>query len=178
MAFSLAALAVVEGAAVRVGERAEGGLVEDPLEGLVAAERAPEEADLAGLAQHRRDAGGRGEGVGGAEAREGACLGDELGGEHGPHAGQAADEGGVRVAGEQRLELAVERGEPGAGRQRLDGEFPDQTGGHALARHGDVLLTCGGQRLVGQRLDMGHAAGGLEVAEKALGARRRAARPA
>ena len=37
MALSLAALAVVEGAAVLVTERAEGGLVEDAFEALVAA---------------------------------------------------------------------------------------------------------------------------------------------
>jgi len=39
VAFSLAPLAGVEGAAVGVSERAEGGLVEDALEALVAAAR-------------------------------------------------------------------------------------------------------------------------------------------
>ena len=118
-----------------------------------------------------RDAGGRREGVGGAEAREGACLGEELGGEHGPHAGQAADEGGVRVAGEQRLELAVERGEPGAGRQRLGGELLDEARGHALAGTATVCSRAAASAFVGQRLDMGHTAGGLEVADEAPGAR-------
>ena len=127
-----------------------------------------EEADLAGLAQDRGDAGGRGEGVGGAEAGEVACLGDQLGGEHGPHAGQAADEGRVRVAIEQRLQLAVELGEAGAAGERLGGKLADQAGGHALGRDGDGLLGGGGERAIGQGLDVGQAAGGLQVADEAL----------
>ena len=106
VAFSLASLAVVEGAAVGVAERAEGGLVEDPLEALVAAGGPAQESGFAGLAQDWRHARGRGERIGGAEAGEIACLGDEFRGEHDPHAGQAADEGRVRVAFEQRLQLA------------------------------------------------------------------------
>ena len=53
--FTLTPLAVVEGAAVGMAERAEGGLVEDALEALVAACRAGEEAGLAGLADDRGD---------------------------------------------------------------------------------------------------------------------------
>jgi hypothetical protein len=108
VAFSLAPLAVVEGAAVVMTERAEGGLVEDALEAFVAADGTTQKAGLAGLAQNGSDAAGRGERVGRAEAGEIACLGDEFGGEHGPHAGQAADEGRVRVVFEQRLQLAIE----------------------------------------------------------------------
>ena len=33
--------------------------------------------------------------LGGTEARDVACFGDELGGQHGPHSGQAADEGPI-----------------------------------------------------------------------------------
>jgi len=53
VSFSLASLAVIEGAAVVVAERAEGGLVEDALEGFVATGGPTEEAGLAGLAQDR-----------------------------------------------------------------------------------------------------------------------------
>ena len=126
-----------------------------------------QEADLAGLAQDRSDAGRGGERVGGAEAREAACLGDELGGEHGPHAGQAADEGRVRVAVEQRLQLAVEAGEAGAGGERLAGQLLDQTRAHALGRDGDGLLGGRGERAVGQGLEVGQAAGGLQVPDEA-----------
>jgi hypothetical protein len=81
-----------------------------------------------------------GEGIGATEAREAAYLGNELGGEHGPHAGQAADEGRIRVTAEEVLQLAVEAGETGPG----------------------------GERTLGQGLDLGQAAGGLEVADEAL----------
>jgi hypothetical protein len=64
VAFALASLAVVEGAAVGVAERAEGGLIEDAFEPLVAAGGAPEEADLSGLVQDWGDAGGAREGAG------------------------------------------------------------------------------------------------------------------
>src|SRR5438445_6853988 len=65
---SLPALACVEGAARGAGERAERRLVEDPLEALVAAKRAPQEADLARLPEHGSQPGGRSEGVGVSEA--------------------------------------------------------------------------------------------------------------
>ncbi len=68
VAFPLAPFAVVEGAAVAVSERAKGGLVEDALQPLVAAVGPSEEAGLARLLQHGRDAAGGGERVGGAEA--------------------------------------------------------------------------------------------------------------
>jgi hypothetical protein len=84
VALSLASLALVEGAAVGMGQGAEGGLVEEPLQGLVAAGRPAKEAGLAGLAQEGGDAGRGGQRVGGGEAGEVACLGDELGGEYDP----------------------------------------------------------------------------------------------
>src|SRR5580704_13367536 len=64
VAFTLASLAFVEGSAVVVVERAEGGLVEDAFESLVAAARAAQEPGSARLSQHRRHSSGRGEGVG------------------------------------------------------------------------------------------------------------------
>ena len=167
VAFALAALAVVEGAAVVVAERAEGGLVEDALEALVAAGGPAQEARLAGLAQDRGDAGSGGERVGGAEAGEVACLGDQLGGEHGPHAGQAADEGRIRVAVEQRRQLAVELDEPRAGGERLGGKLADQVDRHALGRDGDGLLGGGGKDAVGQGVEVGQAACGPQVAHEA-----------
>ena len=106
VAFTLASLALVEGSAVVMVERAEGGLVEDAFEPLVAAVGSAQEPGSARLSQHRRHSSGRGECVGGAEPGEIARLGDELCGKHGPHAGQAADEGRVRVALEQRLEAS------------------------------------------------------------------------
>ena len=73
VAFSFSPFAIVEGAAVGGVQRAEGGLVEDALQGLIAAGRSLEKADLAGLPQHRSEPGRRGQGIGGAEAR-GGCL--------------------------------------------------------------------------------------------------------
>src|SRR3954466_1336983 len=105
---SLASLACVEGTAVIVREGAEGALVEHALEALVAATGPAQEASATGLPQDGRDTCCGGQGVGGTEAGETACLGDEFCGEHGPHARQAADEGRVRVAVEQCLQLTVE----------------------------------------------------------------------
>lgn len=161
--FPFTSLALVEGAAVVVCERAEGGLVEHALEAPAAAVWPAQEARPAGLPQHWRHAGGRGECVGGAEARQVACLGDELCGEHDSHAGQAADESLVRVASEQRLQFAVEFDQPGAAGQRLDGKLADQACGHALGWNDDGLLGCGGERI-----HVGQAAGCLQVAHQAL----------
>ena len=135
MTFALAPFAGIEGAAVWLAERAEGalvegGLVEDGLEALVAAGWASEEARFAGLADDGGDSGCGGERVGGAEAREIACFC----GEHGPHSGQASDEGRVRVALENGLQFAIDLGQPGFGGEDFDSQFSDQTGGHALDR--------------------------------------------
>lgn len=168
VSFSLASLAVVEGAAVVVAERAEGRLVEDALEAFVAADGPTEEAGLAGLAQDRRHATGRSQGVGGAEAREIACLDDELCGEHDPHAGQAADEGRIRVALKQRLQLAVEFDQARAAGERLGGQFADQARSHALGRARDGLLVRSGERAIGEGIDLGQSAGGFEMAHQPL----------
>jgi hypothetical protein len=56
VALSLPAIAVAEGAAFGMGERAGGGLVEAALQPLVAAGGPAEEAGLAGLAQPRSTA--------------------------------------------------------------------------------------------------------------------------
>src|SRR6056297_1161662 len=79
VAFSLGTLPVVEGAAVSASEGGECGLVEDAFEGLVAAGCAAQEACLAGLAQHRSEACGSGQGVGAVEAVDAPDQGDELG---------------------------------------------------------------------------------------------------
>src|SRR5437763_1046253 len=143
---SLPALACVEGAARGAGERAERRLVEDPLEALVAAKRAPQEADLARLPEHGSQPGGRGERVGVSEAIADAYLGDELRREDHPHAGQAADEGAVRVDGKHLGELGVDLPEPLAHGQRLAGEFPHQVRGDALPGQGDLLPLRGLER--------------------------------
>ena len=166
VAFTLASLAFVEGSAVVMVKRAECGLVEDAFESLVAAVGPSEEAGSARLAQHRRHAGSGSERVGGAEAGEVSCLGDEFCGKHGPHAGQAADEGRVRVALKHRLQFAVELDEARAAAERLDGEFADQPRGHALGRDGDGLLSRDGQHAIGKVLDLRQAAGCLQVAHQ------------
>lgn len=105
----------VEGPAGGVVERAEGGLEEDAFERLVAAAGALEVADLARLLENGCEPGCGRELVGGLEAFDRACLGDELCRQGDPHPRQAADEGRVRVALEQRFELVVERGDPFTG---------------------------------------------------------------
>src|SRR3954468_71342 len=76
----LAPLAVVVGPALRVdGAGAEGALVEDALEVLVAPPRVAEGAGAPGLAQHGREAGRGGEGRGGAEAGGGGRHGGAVG---------------------------------------------------------------------------------------------------
>src|SRR6188472_1058141 len=68
VALPLLPLAVVEGTAERVAERTEGGLVEDPLQPVVSVAWPHQAGALSGLAQHRREACGRGQGGGGSEA--------------------------------------------------------------------------------------------------------------
>jgi len=65
--------------------------------------------------------------------------GEELRRQGGPHAGQAADEGRVRVAGQSLFDLPAGRGEPFFGLQGLGGRVADQPGGHSLAGHADLL---------------------------------------
>lgn len=56
------------------------------------------EVHLAGLLQHRRQPGSGGELVSAGESGEITCLGQELGGQYGPHPRHAGDGGRVRVA--------------------------------------------------------------------------------
>jgi len=42
------------------------------------------------------------------ESSDAACLGDELSGEQGPHTGQAAYEGRIRVADKAQFDVAIE----------------------------------------------------------------------
>jgi hypothetical protein len=139
-------------------------LVEDAFESLVAAGRTPEEANLARLAENRGEAGGGSQRIGGLEAGDGACRGDELGGQPGPHAGQAADEGRLRVARQQGLQGAVELGGALTRGQGLLGQLPNQGSAGPLAGDRDALLPGGGERLVREDLDAGQAAGPLKVA--------------
>ena len=122
---SFAPLAVIEGLAVGMRQRAEGGLIEHAFQPAIAARRPSEKAHLARLAQDGRNAGSGGQRVGGAKPAESACLCDELGGEHDPHARQAAHEGRIRVAIEQLLELAIDLEQPCASDQGLGGQFPN-----------------------------------------------------
>src|SRR5262249_28957698 len=98
VSLSLAGFGGGERSAGGVVERAEGGLVEDAFAGLVAAVCSSRVADFAGLFEDRRESGRGREPVGCREAADATCLGDELGGERRPHAGQAGGEGGGGVA--------------------------------------------------------------------------------
>ncbi len=65
------------------------------------------------------------------------------------HAGQAADEGRVRVAGQGRLDALAGRAEPFPGGQRPGGDVADQVGGHGLAGRADLLGPGGCQGGIG-----------------------------
>ena len=133
MSFALGAFAVVEGAAGQVAlQCAERGLVEDPFEGLVAAEGPAQVVHFAGLLQHGGQAGGRGEVVAGGESGDAACHGEELGGQDGPHPGQGLDEGRVRVAVQRLGDAFVQLGQFGAAGEGLGGQIADQVGGDLL----------------------------------------------
>src|SRR5690606_12369921 len=159
--------AVIEGAAVGGCKRAEGGLVEDAFEALVAAGGPSEEAGFARLPEDWGDACGSGESVGRTEAGEIACLGDEFGGEDGPHAGQALDEGRIRVAGEPLLEFAVDLAETRAGSKRFLSELADERGSHGLPGNDDGL---GAGACEGLSTDGGTAAACLKMAADAFSA--------
>ncbi len=84
MGSAFGALAGLEGPAGRVtAHRDESGLVEDPLEGLVAGLSRLQAADLAGLLEDERQACRGGELVAVREAVDAAGDGEELGGEGG-----------------------------------------------------------------------------------------------
>ena len=107
--FAFASLAVVvDPRGGIVLDRAEGRLVEDPFEGLVAAGRAPGVADLAGLPQDRGQPAGGSEGIAAGKAVDAADGREELRGEGGPHSRQAEDEGPVRMGGHQLVDLVFQ----------------------------------------------------------------------
>jgi len=135
MALSVASLAFIEGAADRIAEGAEGRLVEDPLERVVGIGRPWQALGLARLPQDWSDACRGRQGAGASEAVDLADLGQELGSENDPHAGQAADERPVRVVGKQGLESFVELGNAALGVQGFRGHVADQPGGGDLGRH-------------------------------------------
>jgi hypothetical protein len=124
----------------------------DAFERLVAAAGAFEVANLAELLEHGREGGG--ESVGRGDARDRACLGDELGRDRDPHPGQAADGGRVRVAVERGVELFVEGGDALPGPVGFRREFAHEVGGDALPVDGDGLGGCGGERVVDELLDV------------------------
>lgn len=154
MPFAFCAFAVVEGSAGGVAlQSAERGLVEDAFEGSVAAGSALLVGDFAGLLEDGCEACRAGELVTGREAVDAAGDGEELGGEGGPHAGQAAHEGRVRVPVESFGQLGVQFGQAAAGGQGFVSQFFDDAGGDVLAGDLYSLAGCGGQGLVNQGLD-------------------------
>jgi len=161
MALSVASFAFIEGAADRIAE-AEGGLVEDPLERVVGMGRPLQALGLARLPQDWSDACRGRQGAGASEAADLADLGQELGSENDPHAGQAADEGPVRVVGKQGLESLVELGNAAFGLQGFRGHVADQLGGGDLGRQGDLGMTGGLQCRPGQALGPGLAEAGAD----------------
>jgi hypothetical protein len=79
-------------------------------------------------------------------------------------AGQAADEGRVRVGAEPFLDGAVDGGEPVAGGKRLAGDLADHLGAQPTARNEGALRPGGGDGVLGQCLDAAQVGGGLEDA--------------
>src|SRR6266851_4982715 len=143
------ALARIEGFALRAAQRGEGRLVEDALQSFVASAGAAQKAHLARLAKHGCKACCGGERVSRFEALDGAYLGDEFSGKQGPHAGQAADEGRIRVAGKARLDLGIQCAELFLGAKGFARKVLDDAGGEGFARQAD-------------RLALGTAASGIE----------------
>lgn len=141
MVFSLAPFAVVEGFREWIfgADGAEGTLIEDALEGFVAAEGASPSCLSARLPDHRREPCGRGQRIGRRESPDVANAGDELCREHRPHARQRLDEDAVRVDGEKSDQVAVEAGDLRPGFQSLGSEFTHQLGHGRFAGHGERL---------------------------------------
>lgn len=159
--FSLGSLAVVEGAAGRVGRQcAERGLVEDAFERAVAGERPLQVADLAGLDERGSEPGRGGEVVAAGEAAEAACHGKQFSGEHGPHPWQGGDEGRVRVPAERLGDAGIDGCDLGAGGEAFGGEVFDDRRRGGFGRDGDRLSLRGCERGAGERVK----AGGLVLA--------------
>jgi hypothetical protein len=167
--FPFAALSVVEVLRQRVldGDGAEGALVEDAFERLVASEGAAPAVAFSGLALDGREAGGGGQRIGRSEAPDVPDTGDEPCREHRPHPRQRTDEGAIRVVGQQHLQIAVDPGDLLSRLERLDGQFADQFGGGGLAGHDDLLRACGLQRAIGQRVDSVQTRGLLQMGNQA-----------
>lgn len=109
VAFCLARrCAALAGAAVVMAGRVDGGLRKDALEVIAAAAGSAQQPAFAGLSQHGSDPGGGRQGIGRADAGEVAGIAERFCAEHDPHAGQAADEGCVRLALAQRSPFAAE----------------------------------------------------------------------
>ena len=161
MTLAFPPLAVVKGATDRVLQGAEGRLVQDALQILIAAERPAEEADFTGLAKHGSEACSGGERVGTGEAGQTACLDEELAGQGDPHPGQAQDEGPVRVAGEEFRELLIKSAQALTGPERIASQLATQGGGDRFARERQPLFVRGlerGGREGLQALEMGASA--------------------
>jgi hypothetical protein len=139
MPFAFLALARIERLALRTTQRGEGGLIEDTLEVFVASRGASQEAHFARLPQHGGESCRRSKRIAGVEAFDGACLRDELGGKHGPHAGQATNEGRIRVQRESLLDLSVDCGYALERLESFFGELADEAGAKGLAGQADRL---------------------------------------
>ncbi len=144
VAFSLTPFRLMEGAAERLGEGAEGRLVEQALETAIGVSRSFQMPAFAGLAQHRREDGGAGQRGGGAEPGDVTCFGEELGGQDDPHSGQTADEGPVGVGSDELGETAIDGRGTGPAGERLVGHVADQGGGGGFGRQSDVGMCSGG----------------------------------
>lgn len=155
MVFTFAPFAVVEGLGQRMfrGDGAEGALEEDALERLVSAEGSAPSRRLAGLTDDRCQAGGAGERVGRGEAADVADASDELCRQHCPHPRQSADEGAVKVAVEQRLQVEFDAGECLAGLKSFGGEYADHVGEDGFAGNDDALAMSGFERASNEGLD-------------------------
>jgi hypothetical protein len=105
--------------------------------------------------------------VGAGEAGDAACRGEELGGQSGPHPGQASDEGRVRVLVEQLGDLAIELVDLGLGLKGFGGQVLDDGRGDLFAGHRDALGLGGGQGGSDQPVD--HVAAVPAAAEQVGG---------
>src|SRR5690242_19406049 len=139
--FSLAPLAVVVGPAFGMGaESTESTLIKYALELAIAPSRSSQSSGMARLAEHRGQPGCGRQGGSGAKSGDITRRGDELGCQNGPHAWQGAHEGGLRVGGDNGLELLIDPGQAVPCEQGFGCDFADQSGDHGLAWNGDALL--------------------------------------
>lgn len=152
MSLAFSPLAIVKGTADRVLQGAEGRLVQDALQILIAAERPAEEAHLARLSKHGSETCGGGERVGTGEASQTACLDEELAGQGDPHPRQAQDEGPIRVAGEEFRELLLEHSQALTSLERIACQLATQGRGDRFPRQREPLFLRGLERTGRKRL--------------------------